>query len=261
MFLDTHAHLLSILDQGVMTRSELEQLLARGFGPIIDIGTRSQDALERWQVLKDLPNVYFSLGIWPDRQAIAEFDTEMQQLRQQLEVIPANRLVAIGEAGIDRSHNKIEVGTDIAGEYELFRSQASLAQELDLPLIVHSRDSALETYNILKDFSHIDLILHCFSYNREEARNFLDLGAYISFAGTLTYKNAENIREAARYVPLDRILLETDAPYLAPVPHRGKKNRPDYIGATFEKLAELRQLSTQEIHSQIRKNVQDCFGI
>lgn len=260
-YLDTHAHLVQILDEGVMGRSELERLLSGGFGPIIDIGTRADDLCPRVRVLGDLPGVYFSAGIWPHKEDFSHPAERVALLEEGLSCAPTGRLVAIGEAGLDRSHNKAEDGADLAGERELFARQADLARRLDLPIIVHSREDAEGTLEVLEGFPGLKMVIHCYSYGVEEARRFLDLGAFISFSGTITYKNARAQQEAARFVPLESLLVETDAPYLAPVPYRGKKNRPDYIGASFDMIAQLRGMDTNTLCHAIRENTRDIFGI
>ena len=259
--LDTHAHLLSILDEGIMTRSEVETLINNGFGPIIDIGTQADDLCTRVRALGDLPGVFFSAGIWPHKEDIALVQERVALLEESLACAPSGRLVAIGEAGLDRVHNRPEDGVDLAAERELFARQADLARRMGLPLIVHSREDPAGTLEVLEGFPGLATIIHCYSYGVEEARRFLDLGAFISFSGTVTYKNAHAQQEAASFVPLESLLVETDAPYLAPVPHRGKKNRPDYIGASFEKIAFLRGMPTEDLYRAVRENVRDCFGI
>jgi TatD DNase family protein len=160
---------------------------------------------------------------------------------------------------LDRFHNRGDAGLGRA-ETELFELQLQLALELDLPVIVHSRDAAQETLEVLQRYPSVRGVIHCFSYGKDESRLFLDSGWYLSFAGNVTYKNAENLREALRFVSEDRLLLETDSPYLSPVPHRGKSATPQMVEVTYRFAAELRGLPVERLAESVRINGSKLFG-
>ncbi|MGL5722511.1 MAG: TatD family hydrolase, partial [Brevinema sp.] len=133
------------------------------------------------------------------------------------------------------------------------------AEELSLPLVVHSRDTFDECYDCLKDAPKVQAVFHCFSYGVREAELLLADNHYLSFTGNLTYKNAQNIRDAAMIVPLDRLFFETDCPYLAPIPHRGQVNIPAYVGLIYQYFAEMKGLAIGDLEKQVKQNFEDFF--
>ena len=250
-FIDTHAHL-SIIKQNwkdILTNPE--------FGGIIDIGTDANDLKPRIDALSNFEKVAFSAGIWASAEAIAKRKDNIIILEKNIEKAPKNRLVAIGECGIDRHHNRSNA--DLKGERELFELQLDLAKRLKLPIIVHSREAFQETLEIISNYPEIQGVIHCFSYGQSEARAFLNLGYYISFAGVLTYKNAEALRTACAFTPLDRILLETDSPYLAPVPFRGKPAQPSMVVETYKRACELLKINLEDLKNRIAENTSCLF--
>lgn len=253
-YVDTHAHLPSV-------PTAIEPLFAAGFGGIIDIGTKCDDLSARIAAFSAYPRVAFSAGIWPSADAIRARADELRILRAAIEA-QRSRVVAVGECGVDRYWNQPENGADDAGELELFAEQALMALELGVPVIVHSRDAAAETAAVLEPLAArgLRILIHCFSYGADEARRFLDLGCFLSFAGNLTYRNAEAIRDAARITPIDRILLETDAPYLAPVPFRGKKAAPSMVSQTYAVAAEIKGIAEKALVEAVTDNVDRLFG-
>ncbi|MDR1986002.1 MAG: TatD family hydrolase [Treponema sp.] len=259
-FIDTHAHL-SLLPQGALPReARISQLFQGGFRGIIDIGTEAEDLSGRLKTFARFDRIQFSAGIWPSKESIAARERLLPRLEQHIIAAPPGRLIAIGECGLDRHHNRQETGADLEGERELLELQLDIAQRHQLPLIIHSRQSAEESWGILSRYPKVQGVIHCFSYGIPEARNFLQLGYYLSFAGTLTYKNAQGLREALQFVPLDRLLLETDAPYLAPQPFRGKPAEPGMVAETYHLAATLRQISLEALQAAIVKNVSVLFG-
>jgi TatD DNase family protein len=255
--IDTHAHL-SMLDEfnarfnarkedapAFMGAAALtEGLFNAGFGGIIDIGTQAEDLPGRIAAFSRFERVRFSAGLWPDPENIARRRELVPRLEQNIAGAAPGLVVAVGECGLDH-YQKLPAGTELdkAGEQELLEMLLDLAERRKLPVIIHSRDAAEETAAVLAGFPGTQGVIHCFSYGVAEARTFLDLGFYISFAGNLTYKNARNLREALCFVPLDRLLLETDAPFLAPMPHRGKPSDPGMVSENYALAAELRGLS------------------
>ncbi len=266
-FFDSHAHLYSLGERGIDTATLLEQLFSQGFSGIIDIGTEAGDLAERRAALAVWPLVYFSVGIWPSEEAISDRARCLDKLRADLDDPMAisgigfsAKAIAIGECGLDRHWNQAENGADLAGERELFASQAALALERRLPIIVHSREAAIETRDVLACYPGLRGVIHCYGYGPEEIKAFLDLGFYISFAGNITYKNAQALREALRRTPLNRLLLETDSPYLAPTPYRGKTNHPGLISETYKTAAALIDIEEKALTSLVKKNADALFG-
>ena len=265
----THAHL-SMLDEfnaRFNARKEgapafagaaalTQALFDAGFGGIIDIGTRAGDLPGRIAAFSRFERVRFSAGLWPDPDNIARRRELVPGLERDIAAAEPGLVVAVGECGLDH-HQELPAGTELdkAGERELLEMLLDLAERRKLPVIIHSRDAAAETAAILAGFPGARGILHCFSYGVAEARAFLDLGFHISFAGNLTYKNARNLREALCFVPLDRLLLETDAPFLAPVPHRGKPSDPGMVTENYALAAELRGLGLDSLVARISENV------
>jgi TatD DNase family protein len=256
-YTDTHAHLERL--SGI--HDLLPALFSDGFGTIIDIGTKADDLSRRKAEFSRYPAVRFAAGIWPTPEAVACRGEEMAVLRAQ--IATAGPVAAIGECGLDHHQEQ----PDWAGERELFTAHLELARELELPFIVHSRDAPLETYEILRDFldgggnplgGHG--VIHCFSYGAAEARQFLDLGCYISFAGNITYNKSEHLIEALRVVPRDRLLLETDSPFLAPQSHRGKPSHPGLIAETYAKAAAVIGIAVDALAERVAENAAALFG-
>jgi TatD DNase family protein len=272
--IDTHAHL-SMLDEfnarfnarkggapAFMGAAALTQgLFDRGFGGIIDIGTQAEDLPGRIAAFSRFERVRFAAGLWPDPENIARRRELVPQLEHDIAGAAPGLVVAVGECGLDH-HQELPAGTELdkAGERELLEMLLDLAERRGLPIIIHSRDAAEETAAVLAGFPGVRGVIHCFSYGPAEARTFLDLGYHISFAGNLTYKNARNLREALCSVPPDRLLLETDAPFLAPVPHRGKPSDPGMVAESYALAAELRGLSLYALAAEISGNVRDLFA-
>ena len=260
-YIDTHAHLNMVKQRGIPVEERITELFAAGFAGIIDIGTVADDLPGRLETFRGFEKVRFSGGIWPSAQAIAGRYEALAQLEAHLDAAPQGRVIAVGECGLDRSHNTPENGADLQAEGELLELQLDLARRKGLPVIIHSREAARETAAILAlRAAGLGVLIHCFSYGAEEARIFLDMGCFLSFAGNATYKNAHAIREALRFAPIDRLLLETDAPYLAPMPHRGKPAEPGMVEHTYGLAAELRGIPIEELAAQVVQNVSAFFG-
>jgi TatD DNase family protein len=260
-YTDTHAHLSGLARRGIDPIAKLAELSAAGFGAILDVGTEAEDLRGRISAFGGFSAVRFSAGIWPSAEAIKRRQELLSSLVEAVSGAERGYLAAVGECGFDRHWNRADSGADIEGERELFIGQAELAVELDLPLIVHSREAMEETAEAIAAVPGLRGVIHCFSYGIDEARRFLDLGFHISFAGTVTYKSAGTSMEAARFVPKDRLLLETDSPYLAPAPFRGKPADPGMIGATYEKVAAARMTSVSELAELIAQNAAAVFGL
>ncbi|MFP3090520.1 TatD family hydrolase [Treponema sp. TIM-1] len=259
--IDTHAHLSLLSDRGISPEKRLEELFSGGFGGIIDIGTAAHDLADRVAAFSRFDRIRFAAGIWPYPEAIAGRRELTAVLEQQIQKAPAGLLAAVGECGLDRHWNQAEAGADIAGEGELLEAQLDLAKQYRLPIIIHSRDAAEETAAILARYPEVRGVIHCFSYGTPQARLFLDRGYYLSFAGNLTYKHTGPLREALQFVPEDRLLLETDSPFLAPVPYRGSPADPAMVGAGYRLAAELRGISLEKLKALTAQNTFALFGL
>jgi TatD DNase family protein len=251
MLLDAHCHLQhcypdkSFLTQTAETASKMSYL--------VDISTNIKEILNI--VNNPLPaNVLSAFGLYPE--FAREFNQELND--RFIKLLKKHKPSAIGEVGIDFhwDYGNIEI------QEKLFRNQIELSIESDIPLIIHSRDAFEDTYRILSGYQfNKSVILHCFGYGPAEAEKFLHKGFVISFAGNLTYKAAKDLHETALMAPIDRILLETDAPYLTPVPLRGQKNDPKNIRYTYEFMANLRKMDLNELEEQIERNFKRIFGL
>jgi TatD DNase family protein len=265
MLFDTHAHL-SLLDKrGIDAHAVLGALFDEGFCGIIDVSLEPGDLAVRIRDFSRYPRVRFASGLWPHAASIRNRDSLVPALERELRAAPEGLVCALGEFGLDHHWNGAdhaapdEADGGLSGERELMELQLDLARRLALPVIIHSRDAPEETEEILKSYQDLSRIIHCFSYGPAEAKRFLDTGCFISFAGNLTYKNAGDIRDACKLVPAERLLLETDCPYLAPVPFRGKSAHPGMTAETYKLAAELRETSVPELAGHIAENVRALF--
>lgn len=200
------------------------------------------------------PNLYASLGVHPDYEGVEEPDvTRLVELAQHPKVI------AIGETGLDYFRLK----GDLEWQRARFRNHIRAARECRRPLIIHTREAAADTLRIMAEENAAEAggVMHCFTETWEVAEAALAMGFYISFSGIVTFKNAKQIKEVAQRVPLERILIETDAPYLAPAPHRGKLNQPAYVKHVAEEIAALRGVSTEEVGRCTTENFMRLFKL
>ncbi len=207
------------------------------------------------QLSQDYPNIYSIIG-WHPTEA-GSYTKEIEAKLQEQLTQP--KVVALGEIGLD--YHWMEDPKEV--QAKIFRRQIAIAKEMKLPISIHTREALEDTYAILKeeDVRDIGGIMHSFSGDFEWAKRFLDLGMHLSFSGVVTFKKATDVQEAAMNAPLDRMLVETDAPYLAPVPYRGKRNEPGYTRYTVEKIAELRKQTMEEVAGQTWKNAHRLFRL
>ncbi|MDF7666305.1 YchF/TatD family DNA exonuclease [Orbaceae bacterium ESL0727] len=199
-----------------------------------------------------LRRLSFSCGVHPLNLDDEPFDLALfSQLAQE------DHVVALGETGLDYYYQQ----DNLAQQQNAFREHIRLGRQLNKPVIVHTRNARKDTLDILKEEQVLSGVLHCFTEDKETAKQLLDLGFYISFSGILTFKNAADLRDVARYVPLDRLLVETDSPYLAPVPYRGKENQPAHVREVAEYLAALRDVSLLTLAQQTTENFCQLFQL
>lgn len=250
--IDTHCHLDRLDDPDAGAAPELAALITVGTGP--DSNERALSLAARHA------NVWAAVGIHPGSAALAGSEEARAALRRQAR---QPRVVAIGETGFDTHWDD----STPAEQLHSFRFQAELAAELDLPLILHVRDAAgtrtasSAACAALRAADHGKGVLHCFNGDPELLQTGLDLGWYVSFAGNVTYRNAPELQEAARSVPRERLLAETDSPYLTPVPLRGRPNTPAYVRHTVEFLATLLGVPARELEDQLDANAHRLFGL
>ena len=249
MIIDSHFHTLSMAKRGI---SELPDGLVG-----IDVGTDPGDAEERLSLLPPSPSVFFSIGSGPWRLSDCGYGGTQREEELLRRDISRHGADAIGECGFD---NHWKYG-DRKSAMELFMMQAALAEELGVPIIIHTRDADDEIREAISSPSfRCRGIMHCYSSGPLLMRIALDKGLFISFSGNVTYKGSDIIRESAKAVPRDRILYETDSPYLAPIPMRGKPCRPEYTEYTLSFLAELRGEDREELKGNVLENLYSVLG-
>jgi TatD DNase family protein len=256
MLIDSHAHI-----QGKEYAGDVEAVIARardaGVDKIIAVGgagemSSNHDAVA---LADSYENVYATVGMHPhDAKDVGA--EELQNLRG-LTVHP--KVIAVGETGLDYYYSHSPHGV----QRRVFAEFIHLARQTGLPLVVHERDAARDAAQLLRSEGKGDLrgVLHCFTGNYEAACAYLDLGFYLSFTGIITFKNADPLRDVVRQVPLEKILIETDSPYLTPVPHRGKRNEPGYVRLVAETLALVKSVPLEEVAHITSANVRDLFRI
>ena len=252
---DTHAHL-HFPDYAADLDAVLERAHEVGVRGMVTIGTDRETNQAVVELARRLPDVWATVGIHPhDAGDAVEADfAEMEKLARS-----EAKVVGFGEMGLDFFRNL----SPPEAQRAVFRRQISMARKLGKPLVIHCRDAHDETLAILAEerAREIGGVMHCFSGDVEIARRCLDLGLFISLAGPVTYKNARALPEVARFVPEDRLVVETDCPYLPPTPHRGKRNEPAYVALTAGFVAELRGVAPEALGATVTANAATLFGI
>ena len=251
MLIDSHCHL-NFPDLAQRLPEVLANMAEAGVDKAIAISVSRQSFEEVHAIAQDYPNIYATVGIHPDDPEAEEFSLE-----ELLERAVRPKVVGIGETGLDYHWCK----GDLAWQHQRFALHIEAANRSGLPLVVHTRDAAEDTMRLLREHQAHAGVIHCFTEDVRIAKLALDLGFYISFSGIVTFKNAAAIQEAARYVPLDRLLVETDSPYLAPVPKRGKPNEPAYVRHTAAFVAQLRGDSLENIAQATTANCLRLFNL
>jgi TatD DNase family protein len=254
MLVDSHCHL-DFPDFANEIDAVVARAKAAGVGRIVTISTRVKQHAALSTITARFPDVFCSIGTHP-HHAHEELDVTTAQL---IDFARAPKVVAIGEAGLDYHY---DTGPRDAQE-QGFRNHIAAARETGLPLVIHSRDADADMADILEQETGqgaFPAVLHCFTGGRELAHRAVALGLYISFTGILTFKKSDDLRAIAAMLPADRILVETDAPYLAPGPYRGKRNEPSYVVEIAKTLAQVRGLSAEEIARQTTENFFRLFS-
>ena len=253
MLFDTHAHY-----DDERFDEDREQLLAslteKGVGLVVNPGITLETSRMAVEMAHRYDHVYAAVGIHPENC----HDFVPQQIEALRELAKEEKVVAIGEIGLDYYW---EENPPRELQQEVFRAQLALAQELDLPVIVHDREAHGDTLQIVQEFPDVRGVFHCYSGSPEMAQELLKMGWYLGFDGPITFKNARRAPEVAAVTPLDRMLVETDSPYLTPVPYRGKRNDSTYVHLVAEKLAQWKGVSTEEMEQSTWDNGKRFFGI
>ena len=255
-YIDSHAHVdMNQFDQD--RDMVIHSAQKAGVKKILTVALSIPGAQKTLQICHQYPDLFLAaLGIHPhDAQKVT--GETLEQMASTFASQPF--FVALGEIGLDY-YRDLSPRED---QQRIFRAQIHLARELNLPVLIHCRDAHADTLNIMREegVSQLGGIMHCFSGDKTFACNCLKLNLLISFAGPLTYQNAASLREVCKGIPLDRILTETDSPYLAPVPHRGKRNEPAYVAAVTHTIAEIKKIPVSEVASQIVSNFNQLFHI
>lgn len=252
MFIDSHCHLNLLAEEEGGLDAVLAQAKENNVDHILSIAIDKSSCHEVISIAERYPNITASVGIHPNVEQEENFTAdELVALAQH------DKVVAIGETGLDYFRSE----GDLEWQRDRFRTHIHAANQLKKPLIIHTREARDDTMDILEqeNAEQAGGIIHCFTENWDTAQRALDIGFYISLSGIVTFKNAKELQEVAKKLPLDRILIETDAPYLAPMPHRGKTNKPAFVKHVAEFLAELRGDTVENIARSTSANFNQLF--
>lgn len=254
MLIDSHAHLDD--ERFDRDRDELIKTLGKnGISTVINIGADLPSSIKSVKLSEQYDNIYAAVGVHP--HSASEMD------EGTIEVLKAfssrEKVVAIGEIGLDYYYDNSP--RDVQRTW--FKRQMKLAKEVNLPIVVHSREANQETFDMIKAESDGKLtgVIHCYSGSVELMKEYIKLGYYISLGGPVTFKNAKTPKEVAKVVPIDRLLVETDSPYLTPEPHRGKRNEPLYVRHVAAMIAELRGMTIEELARATSENTKRLFNL
>ena len=257
MLIDSHCHLdrLDLSRAGDSLDGLLDAARARGVGGFLSVGVDLESSRQLVALAARYPDVFVSVGAHP----LQEKSLPVPSVDELLALGQLERVVAIGETGLDAHYS----AATLDWQARSFVNHLDAARELGLPVIVHTRDAREQTLDVLRRHACRDNggVLHCFTETWEMARQAIDLNFYISFSGIITFRNAEALREVVKQVPLDRILVETDAPWLAPVPHRGKQNQPAFVVEVAAEMARLKGLEVEELAAITSANCRRLFRL
>ncbi|MCW4644963.1 TatD family hydrolase [Bacillus safensis] len=254
MLFDTHAHL-----NAEQYNEDLEQVIERAKSEkvekIVVVGFDRPTITRAMELIEEYDFIYAAIG-WHPVDAIDMTDEDLAWIK---DLSQHEKVVAIGEMGLDYYWDKSP--KDV--QKEVFRRQIALAKEVKLPIVIHNRDATEDVMTILKEEGAAEVggIMHCFTGSLETAKACMEMNFYISFGGPVTFKNAKKPKEVVKEIPSDKLLIETDCPYLTPVPFRGKRNEPSYVKYIAEQIAELREISFEELAELTTKNAKKVFRI
>ena len=253
MIFDTHAH----YDDEQFNEDRVELLNSmeeQGVGTIVNVSAAYNSCRKVIALAKEYPFVYAAVGIHPDEVGCLN----EENFAQMKELFKEEKVVAVGEIGLDYywDNEPREV------QKKWFIRQLELARELDLPVLIHSREAAADTMEIMKEHAKgLSGVIHCYSYSKEMAQEYIKMGFYIGVGGVVTFKNAKKLKEVVENIPLTSIVLETDCPYMAPEPYRGRRNDPSLVPFVAAKIAQLRGLTPEDIGKATSENARRLFCI
>jgi TatD DNase family protein len=254
MIFESHAHY-----EDARFDEDREALLKsfpqNGIDYVINVGSSLKTTKQSILLAEQYDFIYAAAGVHPEETA----ELNEENFAWLCEQMKKEKVVAVGEIGLDYHWDEPERSV----QKQWFERQIALARQVSLPMIIHSRDAAKDTLDIMKACKAEEAggVIHCFSYGVEMAREYLNMGFYIGIGGVVTFKNAKKLKEVAEYVPLDRILLETDCPYMAPEPHRGKRNSSLYLTYVAEKLADIKGMDVEKVYEKTRENGKRMYRI
>ena len=253
--IDTHAHL--HMAPFVLTEVEtpITNAKKQGIEAIINVATNISDLTVCLELTKKYPEIYAALGIHPHEAET--FFNDAQSMKELEYLLGQDKVVALGETGLDYYKNKVPASV----QKQVFEWQIRLALANDKPLIIHNREADEDVYEILKYYKCEKAVFHCYGRDLNYTRKILDLGYFISFTGNITFPKNLQGQEALKFTPLDRLMLETDCPFMAPVPHRGQTNEPAFIRFVAEKAAELKDLDVYELEDITDRNARQFFNL
>jgi TatD DNase family protein len=256
MLIDSHCHLIGE-KYDKPPKQLIEEANSEGIGALITVGTSLEESEKNIALTKEFENVFTTVGVYPHEDMHLDIKTIRNSLIDLLET--SEKIVGIGECGIDISDWKKQ--RLLKDQEQLFKMQIDLALEHDLPIVIHNRNADTHMINILESYKGQGLrgVLHCFTSPWSYAKKILDLGLYVSFSGILTYPSGKDLLETAKNAPADKILVETDAPWLPPQGHRGEVNEPKYVKITAKTLADTRNISYEKICETTRSNTCKLF--
>ena len=250
---DTHCHIALLYQDPIDQIRVIDEAKRAGVVGLANISTNIIDFIESYKNIKNILNVYHTVGLSPSEvlNPGKEWEAKLE------ECLSSPKIVGVGEIGLDYYHKY----GDKSAQIELFVRQLEIASHFNLPVVIHNREAGEDMKSILKSKVTGGGIMHCFSEDYEFAKEMLDLGLYISFAGNLTYRNAKNLHVIAKKLPLENLLIETDSPFLTPHGFRGKRNQPAYLTDTLKFLAEIKELPVEEVAAKLFENSLKVFKI
>lgn len=244
MYIDTHCHL-------EKKEYNVEEIIKNIENNIIIVsGYNDESNIEVIELIDKYPNVYGTIGIHPSDVKTSNIDIINKYVNHP-------KIVGIGEIGLDYHYGK----ENIELQKEMFLRQINIARENNKPVVIHSRDASLDTLEIIKENSDVNYTMHCYSYSLETANILLKYNVMFGIGGVVTFKNSKELKRVVENIPINNILLETDSPYLTPEPYRGKKNEPKNVLIVAEKIAELKNMSVEEVLKNTTKNAIDRYNI
>lgn len=260
MYIDSHCHL-NFSELARRLPAVLDAMRQQSVSHALCISVQLEKFSEVLSLADNYPHLYATVGVHPDQQ-----DVEEPSVERLVQLARHPRVVGIGETGLDYYWHKASTAESNEWQRERFRVHIRAAKMIGKPLIIHTRDAGADTLRLMREENASTQagapggVLHCFTDTWEVAKAAIDMGFYISFSGIVTFKNAQALKEVARQVPLERLLIETDAPYLAPVPHRGQTNEPSYVPLVAAEIARLKNIDIQDVAAATSANFFRLFS-